>query len=64
MWGAGSQEKHAQMFAFSADEPQALLLLGEAPGYSRPAISADASAVLVPFYNGMEAVKFNVLPFA
>ncbi len=64
VWGAGSQEKHAQMFAFSADEPQALLLLGEAPGYSRPAISADASAVLVPFYNGMEAVKFNVLPFA
>lgn len=63
VWGAGSQEEHAQMYAFSAQNPSALRLLGEAPGYARPAISADASTVLVPVYNGMEAVKFDVLSF-
>ena len=60
-WGAGSQEENAQMYLLDVNRPGEALLLGEPPGYSRPSISADGSTVLVPVYNGMDAVKFNVV---
>lgn len=60
-WGAGSQEENAQMYLLDVSRPDEALLLGEAPGYSRPSISADGSTVLVPVYNGMSAVKFDVV---
>lgn len=63
VWGAGSQENNAQMFAFQMSKPGQLVLLGEAPGYARPAISSDGKTLLVPVYNGMDAVKFDVVPF-
>lgn len=63
VWGAGLQVENAQMYASTAQSQSTLQLLGEAPGYARPAIAADGFAVLMPVYNGMEAVKFNVLPF-
>lgn len=60
VWGSGSQEAHAEMYLFDLDRPEELRMLGSAPGYSRPTISFDGKALLVPVYNGMQAVKFEV----
>lgn len=60
VWGSGSQEAHAEMYLFDLSRPEKLQMLGSAPGYSRPTISLDGKALLVPVYNGMQAVKFEV----
>ena len=49
------------MYLLDVSRPGEAFLLGEAPGYSRPSISADGSTVLVPVYSGMDAVKFDVV---
>lgn len=46
-WGAGSQAEHAEMYAYNMADGR-LVLLGTAPGYSRPAIASDNNAVMVP----------------
>lgn len=63
-WGAGSQEENAQMYLVDISSLDKVSLLGEAPGYARPAIASDGSALLIPIYNGMDAVKFEVLPLS
>ena len=47
VWGAGSQAEHAEMYAYNMADGR-IVLLGTAPGYSRPAIASDNNAVMVP----------------
>lgn len=46
-WGSGSQQSPAQMFLmkWDSDAPE---LLGDAPGYSRPALAHSSPVVLIP----------------
>lgn len=61
-WGCGSQQDHAEMYLYSAASPTDVTELGVAPGYSRPTLAYDGSAVLVPVYNGLDAaVRFDVI---
>lgn len=62
-WGAGSQKNNAQIYAFQMSKPNQPALLGEAPGYARPAISSDGKALLAPVYICMNAVKFDFVLF-
>ena len=59
VWGAGSEAENADMFALNLGSRQ-VLLLGNAPGYSRPTIAQESNVVMVPVANGMGAVKFRV----
>ncbi|NMN00829.1 hypothetical protein G1C96_1408 [Bifidobacterium sp. DSM 109958] len=60
VWGAGSQADNAGMYAFDWGT-QAIVYLGSAPGYARPAIAQDSDAVMVPVSNGAtKPVSFTV----
>lgn len=47
VWGAGSQDKHAGMYAFNLADGS-VKKLGEAAGYSRPAIALGDDTVMIP----------------
>lgn len=62
-WGSGSQLEHAEMYAFDAQNPSSVTQLGTTPGYSRPSVSSNGDALLVPVYGGADsAVSFDVVP--
>lgn len=59
VWGSGSQADNTEMYAYNLNEGT-LGLLGNAPGYSRPAVARDNDAVLVPVSDGYNPVSFKV----
>ncbi|MDU0349585.1 hypothetical protein [Actinomyces sp. MRS3W] len=61
-WGSGSDGQEADMYAVAWDGT-GLVWLGEAIGYSRPALSPDGTTVLVPTSDGMNAVSWTVASF-
>lgn len=61
VWGAGSQEQDAEMYAYGVQTGE-LELLGTCPGYSRPMIAQEDNTVMVPVSpeGGYGAVSFRV----
>ena len=60
VWGAGSQDANSDMYAYRFSDGK-LVTLGEAPGYSRPAIAADNDTVIVPVvHDATSPVSFRV----
>ncbi len=61
-WGSGSDGEQIGMYAVAWDGTN-LVRLGDATGYSRPALSPDGTTVLVPSSDGMNAVSWTVASF-
>ncbi|MBW3092936.1 hypothetical protein KIH79_08385 [Bifidobacterium sp. 82T10] len=60
VWGAGSQDRHAGMYAFNLTDGS-VKKLGEAVGYSRPAIARENDTVMVPVVkDGSSPVSYRV----
>lgn len=60
VWGSGSQAENAGMYAYSWHGDKTLYL-GNAAGYSRPAIAMEDNSVVVPFYEDeMSALSYRV----
>ncbi|NDR52592.1 hypothetical protein [Actinomyces sp. 565] len=58
-WGSGSNGEETGMYAVAWDGT-GLIRLGEAAGYSRPALSPDGATVLLPSSDGINPVSWTV----
>lgn len=60
VWGSGSQNDNAGMYAFSWSN-RTVKYLGKLSGYSRPTVASDSNTVMVPTHSGSaQAVSFTV----
>lgn len=61
-WGAGSQQDNAQMYVMRWTDSQPFLA-GEAPGYSRPALSPSGTTVAIPRVSSSSATSWVIGEF-